>query len=367
MLKVNCRNLANSISGVQRYTIEIVKRLPLEFEKIQSDFVGIKGHLWEQLMPVWLPREDLLWSPANTGPIYRKKHVVTIHDAATLDCPAWFERKFAKWYQYMLPRLCHNASGVITVSEYSKSRLVAFTGVEQSKIKVIYNGISERFIDLKDNNLQKTEKAFYTTKPFVLFVGSLDPRKNLERLLLAWERIENPDFDLVIAGSGNRVFKQERRRINAKNVVFIGRVSDNELLNLYASAYAFIYPSLYEGFGLPPLEAMASGCPVATSATSSLPEVCGNAFADFSRSSRRASIPDCFYSVENNDVLESTDGAVIYFNPYDINSIAQSIECLLTMAESERNVMIESAKKISSTFTWRKAASETSNYLSSFC
>ena len=130
---VNLRTLGYRITGVQRYLLSLLPHMPAELESVKPSraLQGIKGHLWEQLyLPTQLENR-LLWSPGNTGPIGVIRQVLTVHDAAALDHPEWFERKFALWYAALMPRLIRNVRAIITVSQFSKERIVRLTGVSR--------------------------------------------------------------------------------------------------------------------------------------------------------------------------------------------------------------------------------------------
>src|ERR1700730_4901482 len=182
---VNLRTLGYGITGVQRYLLSLLPHMPSELNSVKPSqaLQGIKGHVWEQ---VYLPtqlRRRLLWSPGNTGPIAVSRQVLTVHDAASLDHPEWFERKFALWYNVLLPRLVRKVRAVITVSHFSKERIVRLTGVEPDRVHVIPNGVEPRFRPADPNTIQQVRKRFELGYPYILFVGSLEPRKNLKILL----------------------------------------------------------------------------------------------------------------------------------------------------------------------------------------
>src|SRR5580704_1551227 len=140
---VNLRTLGYHITGVQRYLLSLLPHLPATLGSVKPfrPLLGIKGHLWEQLyLPTQL-KHRLLWSPGNTGPLGVRRQVVTVHDAATLDHPEWFERKFALWYGALLPRLIRKVRAVITVSRFSRDRIIRLTGVNPKDVHVIANGV----------------------------------------------------------------------------------------------------------------------------------------------------------------------------------------------------------------------------------
>ena len=273
----NGRCLVQPLTGVQRYVLELSRRLANELSTIrpaQEWAQGLKGHSWEQ---IYLPRlcdGRLLWSPGNTGPLVCANQVVTIHDASTLDHPEWFERKFAALYGWLLPRLARRVRAVITVSAFSKERLISRLRVAESKIHVVPNGLSEEF---RPKEQSENERDLGLKLPFFLYVGSLEPRKDLGCLLKAWDTAALKDWRLVIVGDRAGIFESVSLKTNSPQVIFTGRLGNRKLLNLYHAAHAFVSPSVYEGFGLPPLEAMACGCPCVISDIPAHREVCGDA------------------------------------------------------------------------------------------
>ncbi len=274
---VNLRTLGYRITGVQRYLLSLLPHMPSELDSVKPSqaLQGIKGHLWEQFyLPTQL-QHRLLWSPGNTGPIGVSRQVVTVHDAASLDHPEWFERKFALWYAAMLPRLIRKVRAIITVSHFSKERIVRLTGAESERVHVIYNGVDQRFQPADPEIVKQVRADFDLSSPYILFVGSLEPRKNLKMLLEAWQLGGFDGATLAVVGASGISSRNCSSTSIPKGVRLLGPVEDDVLPALYSGAAGFVYPSIYEGFGLPPLEAMASGCPVAVSDIPAHREVCG--------------------------------------------------------------------------------------------
>ncbi len=232
------------------------------------------GHLWEQVVLPGRVGRQLLWSPANTGPLLASHQVVTIHDAFPLDHPEWFPPGFALWYRLLLPRLAQRAARVVTVSAYSQKRLARLLRLPPGQIAVAPGGVDPaRFYPLTVAQQQRFRQAWGLPPTYLLFFGPADPRKNLKGVSLAWDlvRQSHPEVELVIAGRGAVRFAPRGQ------VRCLGYVDDACLPALYSAAAALLIPSLDEGFGLPALEAMACGLPVLAASVGALPEVAGEA------------------------------------------------------------------------------------------
>lgn len=334
-IALNGRFYAHRPTGMQRYALEISRRCDgfLDVLKPSLGLRGPSGHLWEQLYLPSAVRGRMLWSPNNTGPIAVTRQVCTIHDLIPLEHPEWFSRRFAQWYEWLLPRLCRRVQHLIAVSEFTRQRCIELLGVREDRVTVIPNGVSKTFYPrTAEESSEARRQLEIESSAYLLSVGSLEPRKNLHRLLEAWRRIQNSvpaDIELVVVGPRNpnpRVFGDVALRSIPPRVHFTGYVPDECLPALYSGALAFVYPSLYEGFGLPPLEAMACGTPVVTSRGSSLDEVVGD--------------------------------AGILVNPLDTNSIAEGILRILS-DDTLRSSLREKALLRSKTFTWEDAAQRT--------
>jgi glycosyltransferase involved in cell wall biosynthesis len=326
---VNTRTLgATHLTGVQRYTSELLEHLKITQVPPRQPLDGLKGHLWEQLVLPTKLGQKLLWSPANTGPLSVKHQLVTIHDASTLDHPEWFTPNFAALYGWLLPKLVRRVQGVLTVSQFAKDRLLYHSGVQADKIQVVPLAANQKFSPQPNHILKATKEKYTLPEHYLLSVGSLEPRKNLMGLLAAWLIFSNqyPDLRLAISGAKGKAFRDAGLGELPKSVQLLGYVEERDLPALYTGAVGFVYPSLYEGFGLPPLEAMACGCPVIVSNAASLPEVCGD--------------------------------AALYCDPHDPKDIAEKIKQLVenpSLQESLRQKGLEQAKR----FTWEKCAQET--------
>jgi glycosyltransferase involved in cell wall biosynthesis len=240
-------------------------------------------------IPIAVKRErlDLFHAPHYVLPALTPgRTVVTIHDCIHLMFPQYLRNRLA--YPYARASMwtsAHKSDRVFTVSEQSKRDILKFFNIRPEKIVVTPNAIDDRFSSPPSEELvQQTRERYQLSHAYVLYVGNIKPHKNLERLVEAFHLVRSqgrPELELVIIGHEISQMQPLRRTVHKyqlhRYVRFIGYVPDNTLAVFYRLASVFVFPSLYEGFGLPPLEAMACGTPVVTSNVSSLPEVVGDA------------------------------------------------------------------------------------------
>jgi glycosyltransferase involved in cell wall biosynthesis len=288
--------------------------------------------LREQLsIPARLMQEsaDLFHSPHYVlPPLVPCKSVVTIHDCIHLMFPQYLPNRFAYTYaRASLWAATRKAERILTVSETSKTDILRYFAVPAERIVVAYNAIDERFaIQPPRELIDRTRERYQLDGPFALYVGNIKPHKNLERLIDAFHIVRREGFErlrLLIIGDQILKYPRLRRAVDRyklhKHVRFLGFVPDETLAALYRLATVFVFPSLYEGFGLPPLEAMAGGTPVVTSNCSSLPEVCGD--------------------------------AAVLVDPYDAESIAEGIRRVLADPDL-RATLVERGLRRSRDFSW---------------
>jgi glycosyltransferase involved in cell wall biosynthesis len=256
----------------------------------QSVHGSFRRILWEQLiLPFKTKRHhlDVMVYPDHTAPILIKSCplMITVHDLAFLALPEAFPSSTRIYKTLALQRSVERVDKIIAVSETTKKECLRLLDVPESKIEVIYRGLESHLKQIHDQSyLAKIRNKLHLHQKFILFVGTLEPRKNIVRLLQAYSLLKKSreiDHRLVIVGQKGwlftDIFKEIDRLTLNNDVHLLGYVGQDDLVALYNLAEVFIYPSLYEGFGLPPLEAMACGCPVITSNISSLPEITGDA------------------------------------------------------------------------------------------
>lgn len=263
---------------------------------------------------------DVLFIPAHTLPIIRKpglKIIVTVHDLGSEYLPKMHQLKQRIYLSFIQRYQLKTATKIIAVSKATKEDLVKKVSIDPKKIVVIYEGI--------DREKFKVDTKAASLKHYYLFVGTIQPRKNLERLMQAFSNTTGAN--LVIAGLkgwlSEEIYTLPKKLGIEKRVKFLGRVEDKDLPALYSGALALVFPSLFEGFGLPILEAQACGCPVITSNISSMPEVAG-------------------------------DGA-LYVNPDSIEDIIRGIREIGGIREKLIKNGFENVKR----FSWEKCAKET--------
>jgi glycosyltransferase involved in cell wall biosynthesis len=268
------------------------------------------------------------------------RKIVTVHDIFFMDSPAQCGKEAGKFFSRWARGAWQVADGIITFSSFTKDELVARFGIEEDKVRVIPHGLDRKFLEeIPSAELEETKKRYHLPSSFLLFVGAQEPRKNLMRLLDALKivHLQGEKIPLVLVGPGGqdtiRLLSHAEKLGLASWIRLTGYLSEEELRRAYRLATVFVFPSLCEGFGLPLLEAMASGVPVVASFTSAIPEVSKN--------------------------------AALYFRPEDPESMAEKIIFLLKSNQA-REELIAKGKKRAQGFSWERAAEETLEFYLSF-
>ena len=357
---INGRFLTQSISGVQRYAYEFIKTLDewisqddsfmasyqfeilapkklnpiykLDFENITLRRLGFTtGHFWEQFELPFYSLDGLLFCPGNTAPILhlisRSKTIVTVHDLSFRYFPDAYRLLFRLLYKILMPMNFKFADHIITVSNSELKSIIKIYPKSKDNIHAVQNGgLPERI--LKNIDRIPSHEA---QKPYLLYVGALNPRKNPQGVIAAFNIIQKEmEIDLVIVGSSGNSFNDFNYELFEKNkgeIIFTGQIDDTDrLIGYYKGATCLLFPSFYEASPFPPLEAMASGCPVIAGDIPSLRERC--------------------------------EDAALYCDPYDAQDIVKKI-LSITNDQSHRSRLIHRGFIRNKNFTWSKCVENT--------
>jgi glycosyltransferase involved in cell wall biosynthesis len=317
--------------GERRYTASPAVALRFSRLPTQRPLVRI---FWEQAIQPWSVRQsgvDLVHEPAFVGAVAgRCPFVITVHDLSFLLYPQGF-RMLNRFYLRNLTRWSvHRARRVIAVSESTKYDLVRLYDLSPARVDVVHNGVDPSFRPLPAGEISAFRAERGLPERYCLFVGTLEPRKNVVQLIEAYARLPRTRPPLLLVGGKGWLYDEIFARVEALDlsteVHFVGYVSTEELPQWYNAAELFVYPSLYEGFGLPPLEAMACGTPVVTSTASSLPEVVGE--------------------------------AGLSVDPGDVEALAAAIERVLMDVELREQMQVAGVARAQG-FSWEKTARDT--------
>lgn len=339
---LNGKFTAQRTTGVQRVASHLVQALDAqvtghwvllcppgaELPRLQrievhtTGWVGMPLHLWEQLVLPVAARGGLLVNLAGAAPAFARRQACLLHDAAVFDHPEAYTRTFVAWYRWLFRRLAAHATRLLTVSDYSRERLALHLGLPAARIGFVPNGADHLDDVVPDADVLQS-LGLHEVR-YLLAVASANPTKNLAALIAAFARLPaDPALRLVIVGGRNERVFTDATLADPPGVLRTGPQSDAQLKALYAGATALVFPSLYEGFGLPPLEAMACGCPVAAARAAAIPEVCGD--------------------------------AVLYFDPLSVDAISQALCQMLTDAPL-RERLREVGQARAEAFRWQASA-----------
>ena len=341
---INGRFLTQSVTGVQRYAREVVQALDELLARSDSDTPGVtllaprgapmpalrhiavrhvgrmQGHPWEQLELPWHSRGQLLWSLASTGPLFVKHQVITIHDAAVVRMPDTYSAAFRLWYRIVMGRLGPRLPLVMSVSRFSAGEAQDCFGVQADRLRVSLEGWQHMQRTMPDDSV--IAQHGLAARPFVLAVSSPTPNKNFQAIVKALALMGDQAPTCVVVGATDGSVFRGAQPLTALH--HVGRVSDAALLALYRHASCFVFPSFYEGFGLPPLEALAQGCPVVASTAPAVREVCGD--------------------------------AALYFSPHEPAELAQQLRRLLASPTLQAEMSMAGRRRAAE-FSWHSAAS----------
>ncbi|MCK4352412.1 glycosyltransferase family 4 protein [candidate division WOR-3 bacterium] len=314
-------NFTERIINIPRFTIKEQVVLPEIFKKDKLDIF----HCLHNVLPVF----------------YYGKSIVTIYDIMTIAFPWFYEafpliKRYIGFFYFKLSvgLSAKKASKVIVTSKYTKKEVMRYLNLEREKVKICSAAVDKVFKPINDNNLlNNVLEKYKISESFILYTGNFKPYKNLKRIIKAYDLLlkrRRPLPKLVIGGYDKK-YEKPIKEFVMKNgleeeIVFTGYIERNDLPLLMNQALFFVFPSIYEGFGLPPLEAMACGTPVITSNTSSLPEVVGD--------------------------------AAVLVNPYNIKEIADAIENVLTNKKLREKLISKGLERVK-LFSWEKCAKET--------
>jgi len=343
---LNGRFLTQSISGVQRYAANMImaldKQIQIDYEfiilcprgrirelqlsNIQIKKCGsLKGHLWEQIQLPFFVGTNVLVNFCNSAPIFKLSQFVVIHDAAVFRYPKAYSKVFVAWYKFSGYLISFFSRRILTVSRFSQNELMDIFHISKGRISIINPGIA--FENQPEDSLI-FDKLDLRGRRYFLCVSSLDVKKNFLGVVRSFKNLkeeDNSDLQLIIVGGTNKGIFKEVNLHHSSDIKFTGYLSDAELISLYKKSIAFVYPSFYEGFGLPPLEAMSFGIPVIVSNVASLPEVC-----------------------ESN---------AIYCNPFDINSITKAMRKVLS-GDIDVQILKKEGPIHASKFSYDRSAGE---------
>ncbi|RZJ77559.1 MAG: glycosyltransferase family 1 protein [Flavobacterium sp.] len=349
---VNGRFLSHKMDGIGRFSLEIckqLKQLKLNFTIVIPKWLNyaneegfkiikygnLKSHFWEQIDLLYFLKANknpLLVSFSGLGPLFYKNQITTIHDLSFYANKTWFSKAYTLIYSIATPIVAKSSKKIFTVSNFSKSEIVKYLGIHESNIEVIYNAVANHLHNGGSADKVTPQVDEILKHKYVLAVSSIDPRKNLQGLIDSFLALEVSDCKLVLVGKTSSHFNIRLDDTN-KDILFAGFVSDTDLMALYANCEFFIYPSFYEGFGIPPLEAMKSGSAVLAAKIPSLEEVCAD--------------------------------AALYINPYNTDDMKEKM--LQVMQNSElRNELKAKGITRAQYFTWEASGKKVYDLIKNF-
>jgi len=350
----NATNIGENLTGIGRYSLIIARYLLQHWQQPFTLYINAKakkhfeeyasagnirvisgltspdlrfsGHLlrllWTNKLSIGDRRTIIFNSSQLEASVFHSRQIITVHDLIPLIFPRYHLRQY-HFLKHVLPHVLRKSLKVITVSQHTKELMMQHYGIDESKIVVIHNGVA---FNIHPNEIQQAKQCLHEEnhRHYILYVGRLSPTKNIERLIKAFDLFRHKyqiDCDLKLTGIRTSLNLKHLNISDSsqRHVQFLSNVSDPALKKLYLNARFLAFPSLYEGFGLPPLEAMAAGCPTLVSRVASLPEVCGD--------------------------------AAYYVDPYDVESIAEGFYQLF-VNQTLRQSLIDKGLERVKNFCW---------------
>ncbi len=363
---IDCRIYSSKFTGIGRYVYELIHRIAkldktnkyvLFFNNPEFESFNPPSERFKKVLvnaPIYSFKEqtrflkilnkeklDLMhFTHFNAPFFYFRPSIVTIHDLTLSFYPGNKKHSLLHriGYHLTLRASVKKAKQVITISQNSKKDLIHLLHTPEKKITVIYQGVGEEFKPISDESrIQATLEKYNIKKPFLLYTGVWRSHKNIPTMIEAFHELKSifdiNDLMLVVTGKDDPFYPEVKQTAQSMNeeshIIFPGLVSEQELLDLYTAAKMYVFPSLYEGFGLPPLEAMACKTPVAASEVSSIPEVCGK-------------------------------GNAVYFDPKDSQDMAHKIYALYKNESLQKDLICKGLERVKQ-FTWSSMANSTLN------
>ena len=338
---INGRFLSQACTGVQRAAIELLKAMDnlskyynydievlippkctlLNLKNINQRICGkFRKNAWEQLDLALASKAGVLLNLGNTSPILCRNKFSYIHDVSYLVNPDFYTKPFVMWYKIVIPKTIHHSRLIFVNSEFTKNELLKAFKVPQERICIVPLGHEHVEIKESTNILKKFQLK---AQNYILAVGSMSKNKNVENIIKAFKKSRIANVKLVIVGTEMTNIFRNTNINHEGHVILTGYVTDQELFELYKNARLFLFPSFYEGFGLPPLEAMKLGTPSVISKTGALPTVFGE--------------------------------SVIYCDPYDPLNIASQVDMLWRNKEL-RHHLVKKGGDLLKEYTWHNAA-----------
>jgi glycosyltransferase involved in cell wall biosynthesis len=341
---INARFLTQPVSGVQRYAREVLGALDrvLSAENARPitaffpagspidlpDWTHIKlralpgggGHLWEQGALWHASKRGVLVSLCNSGPLLHDRQILTLHDANIYAIPHAFSARYRRFHKTLRPRLARRAGQLLTVSRFSAAELGRHCAVPAAGFKVVANGADHILRQVADTSVLSAHGL--RRGGYLLTVGNQSPNKNIARLVAAHARDPALPVLAIVGGAAPGLVSHDIAQ--AGNVRNLGRVTDAQLCALYEGAFGFVWPSLYEGFGIPPLEAMILGTLVLSAQSSAMPEVLGD--------------------------------AALYFDPCDVDDIARALSEFCGLSVDSRDKLRRAGIAQAGLYTWDQSA-----------